>query len=148
MRSILRLLALGLALVAPAASAVAAPKLAEFNVAPGHVTVSGLSSGAFMAHQLHVAHSDIIDGVGIFAGGPYYCAEGSQTKATGRCTCFYKEIMGRPLGAEPCTQPQGGFASPDVAEPLKYARDFAKRTEADRRPFRHQDRQGLPDDRR
>jgi poly(3-hydroxybutyrate) depolymerase len=37
-------------------------------------TVSGLSSGAFMASQFAVIHSSIVKGVGIIAGGPYYCA--------------------------------------------------------------------------
>ena len=37
-------------------------------------TVSGLSSGAFMASQFAVIHSSIVSGVGIIAGGPYYCA--------------------------------------------------------------------------
>jgi len=39
------------------------------------VTVSGLSSGGFFAHQFHVAHSGLVKGAGIVAGGPYACAE-------------------------------------------------------------------------
>jgi poly(3-hydroxybutyrate) depolymerase len=38
-------------------------------------TVSGLSSGAFMASQFHIAHSRIVRGAAIVAGGPYGCAE-------------------------------------------------------------------------
>ena len=38
-------------------------------------SVSGLSAGAFMASQFHIAHSRIVVGVGIVAGGPYGCAE-------------------------------------------------------------------------
>ncbi|RIA56569.1 extracellular catalytic domain type 2 short-chain-length polyhydroxyalkanoate depolymerase [Dichotomicrobium thermohalophilum] len=38
-------------------------------------TVSGLSSGAYMAGQFQVAHSDIVVGAGLVAGGPYGCAE-------------------------------------------------------------------------
>jgi hypothetical protein len=37
-------------------------------------TVSGLSSGAFMAAQLATAYSARFVGVGVIAGGPYYCA--------------------------------------------------------------------------
>jgi hypothetical protein len=37
-------------------------------------SVSGLSSGAFMSVQFHVAYSRIMVGAGIVAGGPYYCA--------------------------------------------------------------------------
>ena len=40
------------------------------------VSVSGISSGGFMAHQFHVAHSGNLMGVGIIAGGPYHCAQG------------------------------------------------------------------------
>ena len=39
------------------------------------ISVSGVSSGAYMAHQLHVTYSDIFMGAGLVAGGPYYCAE-------------------------------------------------------------------------
>lgn len=41
----------------------------------GAVTVSGLSSGGFFAHQFHVAHSALVAGAGIVAGGPYGCVE-------------------------------------------------------------------------
>ena len=34
-------------------------------------SVSGLSSGAFMASQFHIVHSSIVIGAGIVAGGPY-----------------------------------------------------------------------------
>lgn len=37
-------------------------------------SVSGLSSGAFMASQFHIAHSRIVIGAGVIAGGPYGCA--------------------------------------------------------------------------
>jgi uncharacterized protein YjbI with pentapeptide repeats len=51
---------------------VGLPQLgAELNA----TSVSGLSSGAYMAGQLHVAHSQQIVGIGIVAGGPYACAE-------------------------------------------------------------------------
>ncbi len=39
------------------------------------VTVSGLSSGGFFAHQFHVAYSKLVNGAGIIAGGPYGCVE-------------------------------------------------------------------------
>jgi poly(3-hydroxybutyrate) depolymerase len=49
------------------------------------VTVSGVSSGGYMAVQLHVAHSSIVKGVGAIAGGPYYCAKGSIWSAYYNC---------------------------------------------------------------
>jgi poly(3-hydroxybutyrate) depolymerase len=38
-------------------------------------SVSGLSAGAYMAGQFQMAHSSIVRGAGIVAGGPYGCAE-------------------------------------------------------------------------
>jgi len=48
-------------------------------------TVSGISSGAYFAVQHAVAFSASVTGVGVVAGGPYYCAEGSETKALTDC---------------------------------------------------------------
>jgi hypothetical protein len=39
------------------------------------ITVSGLSSGGFFAHQFHVAYSKLVTGAGIIAGGPFRCVE-------------------------------------------------------------------------
>ena len=36
-------------------------------------TVSGFSSGGFMAMQLHISHSSSISGAAIISGGPYAC---------------------------------------------------------------------------
>jgi hypothetical protein len=41
----------------------------------GATSVSGLSAGAYMAGQFQIAHSSIVKGAGIIAGGPYGCAE-------------------------------------------------------------------------
>jgi len=51
------------------------------------VYVAGLSSGAYMATQLHVAYSGTVRGAAIFAGGAYYCARGSVV--TAQMTCMY-----------------------------------------------------------
>lgn len=48
-------------------------------------TVSGLSSGGFMATQFHLSHSDWVQGAGILAAGPYYCAQNSLTTALSDC---------------------------------------------------------------
>jgi len=37
-------------------------------------SISGVSSGGYMAVQYHVAHSASVAGAGIIAGGPYWCA--------------------------------------------------------------------------
>ena len=48
-------------------------------------TISGLSSGAFFAVQHAIAYSSEVTGVGVIAGGPYYCAKGSETTALDAC---------------------------------------------------------------
>lgn len=48
-------------------------------------TVSGLSSGAFMAVQLQVAFSGRIAGAGVVAGGPFGCANGNVYRAVRVC---------------------------------------------------------------
>jgi hypothetical protein len=51
------------------------PKLQTYQVDKGGNSVSGLSSGAFMTVQLHLAHSSSFIGAGVIAGGPYRCVE-------------------------------------------------------------------------
>jgi poly(3-hydroxybutyrate) depolymerase len=56
-----------------------------FDIDPTRITVSGVSAGAYMAGQLHVAHSRVFGGAGLIAGGPYWCASGSMKKSLGPC---------------------------------------------------------------
>ncbi|MDR2261191.1 MAG: PHB depolymerase family esterase [Azoarcus sp.] len=63
----------------------AAEPLPALDAESGDLTVSGLSSGAFMAVQFHVAHSALVRGAGVLAGGPYYCAQGSAMRALSSC---------------------------------------------------------------
>jgi poly(3-hydroxybutyrate) depolymerase len=56
-----------------------------YNVDLSQTSTSGLSSGAFMAVQFHVAFSSIMKGAAIFAGGPYSCAQGSIADAYTQC---------------------------------------------------------------
>jgi len=48
-------------------------------------SVSGVSSGGYMAVQFHVAYSSLVSGVGVIAGGPYNCADDSIWRATRNC---------------------------------------------------------------
>ena len=74
-----------LALLAAASSQAAAP-LPALVIDTTKTTVSGLSSGAYMAVQMHVAYSATFHtGAGIVAGGPFWCAQGSLVTATGPC---------------------------------------------------------------
>ena len=52
-------------------------KLPAFNAPITETSISGISSGAFMSVQFGVAWSSVIKGVGVVAGGPYYCAQAS-----------------------------------------------------------------------
>lgn len=71
------------------AGAAASEKLPQLSADADAVSVSGLSSGAFMAEQYQVAYSASIVGAGIVAGGPYYCAMGSVLNAL-RCMGQYE----------------------------------------------------------
>jgi len=81
-------------------NSTATMKLTSYNIEEGSVTTSGLSSGGFMAVQMHVAFSSLIHGNSAFAAGPYYCAMGSMTTATNQC--MYA-MMGGP-NVEKCVQ--------------------------------------------
>jgi hypothetical protein len=52
-----------------------ADELPKLGLALAQTSVSGLSSGAYMAGQIEIAHSKDIVGAGIVAGGPFACAE-------------------------------------------------------------------------
>lgn len=69
-----------------------------FNIDPARVTVSGISSGAYMATQFHLAHSRLVSGAGLIAGGPYRCAAGSIEKALGACVKGGDFDLGRIAG--------------------------------------------------
>jgi hypothetical protein len=69
-------------LVAPV---LAADRLPGFGADVAGFTVSGVSSGGYMAVQMQVAHSSRVHGVGALASGPYYCARGSLWAAWGSC---------------------------------------------------------------
>ncbi|HSD93627.1 MAG TPA: poly(3-hydroxybutyrate) depolymerase [Methyloceanibacter sp.] len=62
------------------ATGAAAEALPKLGADLDRTSVSGLSSGAYMAGQLQVAHSKHIVGSGIVAGGPYACAESAASR--------------------------------------------------------------------
>lgn len=77
-----KLLLTALLLSTPALSAEPAPAP---KIDTQRVTVSGISAGGQMAHQLHIAYSDLFSGAGIIASGPFGCADGSLGTAMSRC---------------------------------------------------------------
>lgn len=111
----IRAAAAGAALALCAAGgAQAAVNLPALKIDKTQTTVSGLSAGGFMAVQLHVAYSaTFAKGVGVVAGGPFYCAEGSIVNATGRC-------MASPAGIPTSTlvSTTNTWASQGVIDPV------------------------------
>lgn len=76
---------LAIGLIMACMAGAAAERLPGYGADIGQTSVSGISSGAYMAVQFHVAHSATVRGAGVIAGGPYYCAENSATQATRNC---------------------------------------------------------------
>lgn len=93
--------------------AAAAEPLPEMRLDPAGTTVSGLSSGAYMAVQIHVANSSRIAGAGVVAGGPYFCAEGQLLNALQRCM---QTLLGAP-DAEALLARAGAFAAAGRIDP-------------------------------
>jgi len=67
------------------AVALAAPPLPGVGADGRGVTVSGISSGGYMAVQFQVVYSKRVRGAGIIAAGPYDCAQGSSIRALKHC---------------------------------------------------------------
>ncbi len=79
-------------LAAAAALAASAGAAAAQNVTPGaynapltESSISGISSGAYMAVQFATAWSSVIKGVGAIAGGPFGCSGGWASTALSTC---------------------------------------------------------------
>ncbi|WP_443111574.1 extracellular catalytic domain type 2 short-chain-length polyhydroxyalkanoate depolymerase [Burkholderia sp. FERM BP-3421] len=76
-RTLAMLITLAGSAALPAQRALGASPLPALGADPAQVSVSGLSSGGYMAVQYQVAYSASVKGAGIIAGGPYYCAAGN-----------------------------------------------------------------------
>jgi poly(3-hydroxybutyrate) depolymerase len=57
----------------------------KLNLNLKNISVSGLSSGGYMATQFHIAQSDWVTGAGVIATGPYYCARNNIRTALEQC---------------------------------------------------------------
>ncbi|WP_322042430.1 PHB depolymerase family esterase [Paraburkholderia sp. J67] len=96
------LCALGmLAAASDYAHAADAPPLPALAADAQQVTVSGLSSGAFMAAQFSVAYSHSIAGAGIVAGGPFYCAGLNPNGGPDRFLITASTLCMTPMGTAP-----------------------------------------------
>lgn len=73
-----------LALASASQPLSAADELPKLNLQQ-NITLSGLSSGAYMAGQYHLAFADQVDGIAMLAAGPVYCAQNSLGLALEHC---------------------------------------------------------------
>ena len=116
LKRLLRFVLMGVAAIAVlalAAVAAAAAPLPSNIVDREQVSVSGVSAGGYMAVQMHVAHSATFKkGVGVVAGGPYDCAEGSVVNALGRCMKHYPSIPVNRLAEATRQRAAGGAIDP------------------------------------
>jgi hypothetical protein len=111
-------------IVAPAHAQTA---LERYRIDPDKITVSGISSGGYMAVQLGVAYSSVFSGVGVVAAGPYGCADtggsvhANVTRAVGPCMAGRYELMQRwqcTVGLASCP----GLDAPDADGSIQLAR--------------------------
>jgi poly(3-hydroxybutyrate) depolymerase len=102
-------LAAAWALLAPL-GASAASRLPALRADPARTSVSGLSSGAFMAGQYEVPFSASTIGVGVVAGGPYNCG---YVNVAASVTC----MQGSPSAANSYAAAQG-FAALGQIDPV------------------------------
>lgn len=92
--------------------------LPSYHVDLSQTTVSGLSSGAFMAGQFAVAHSAIVTGAALVAGGPYYCAGYPNRGA-------FTPYLANALSV--CMNPaEASVAAPDAAYLWERTQEFAR----------------------
>jgi poly(3-hydroxybutyrate) depolymerase len=85
-------------------------------------SVSGLSSGAFMAVQIEVAHAKNIVGAGIVAGGPFACAQ----SAAGEAFPFWPTAVAENAAQALYRCMQTDWGPPDPAASVKRAKDLAE----------------------
>ena len=95
--------------------------LAQYAVAKGESSVSGLSSGAFMTVQLHLAHSASFAGAGVVAGGPYRGVE------TFRGAAWLAEDAYELNALQLCMAP----LTPQLAPPAQRSAQLAREAERD-----------------
>src|SRR5262245_16426445 len=104
------------------AVAAAAEDLPKLGITLPATSVSGLSSGAYMAGQIEVAHSKDIVGAGIVAGGPFACAE----TASSELFPYWPIVVWQNAtqAANSCMKEDWG--APDAAKLAKRAKELAE----------------------
>jgi len=120
----MRLLPVLLAAICGLCQSAAAASLPAIGVDLSRVTVSGLSSGAYMAGQFQLAYSGMVSGAGLVAGGPYACAH----TPTSELNPFWSVVIPWNLNRAQtkCMEDGWLFSSvPDADSLLDYAQKLA-----------------------
>jgi len=126
--------ALGL-LAAPLDAARGAEDLPRLGVTLPATSVSGLSSGAYMAGQIELAHSKDVVGAGVVAGGPFACAE----TASGQLFPYWPIVMWQNASQAANACMKVSWGAPDAEKLAKRAKELAEDGKID-------DLSGLADD--
>ena len=92
-----------------------AESLPSYRIAANKVVVAGIPSGGAMAVQMSVAYSRLFKGTAIYAGIPYYCAQGSE--ATALTTC---EEDAPPIDLASLESITREYAAQGLIDPLRY----------------------------
>jgi poly(3-hydroxybutyrate) depolymerase len=115
------------ALVAGPLPARAAEALPALGTQLDATSVSGLSSGAYMAGQIELAHAKDIVGAGIVAGGPFACAE----TAASRIFPFWPVAVGQNAAQAIYSCMKTSLGPPDAEELAARAKELADDGEID-----------------
>lgn len=102
-------------------------ELPALQADPGRTSVSGLSSGAYMAGQFQLAHARSIKGAALVAGGPFACADSPTARALPWPGSVPQNLMratSRCMGASDSLQP-------DPAALVERARGLAQAGDID-----------------
>jgi poly(3-hydroxybutyrate) depolymerase len=99
----------------------AAEALPELGTDLDATSVSGLSSGAYMAGQIELAHAQHIKGAGIVAGGPFACAESLAS----RTYPFWPMAVGQNASQALYQCMKTTMGAPDPVELVKRAKELA-----------------------
>jgi poly(3-hydroxybutyrate) depolymerase len=114
-----RTAALSLLLISAGVSAAA--QLPSLGTNKTEMTVSGISSGGYMAVQFQVAYSQMVRGAGILAGGPFYCAQGAIGRAL--ANCMEPSSKDTPPSPAETLKTIGQLAEAGTIDPIKNLRD-------------------------
>ena len=88
-------------LLCPVPSGADEPRLPAYNADIAETSISGISSGAFMAVQFATAWSSVIKGVGVVAGGPFWCAQADAGDAFDAFSVPFLNATGLCMSGQP-----------------------------------------------